>query len=169
MGSGNKSAALIANGLIENYQAIRSLLLPYSTLIAVDGGLHHCRAMGIRPTLLLGDLDSVSREDCDFFTDLPIKRYPVEKDETDVELALRYLIDECQSSSVTLFGVLGKRTDHSVYNLTLLTRYPDQTTIESETEVLFAIRGTKIISTLPGQTLSLFQLAAVLLEFQARG
>ena len=52
-------------------------------IIAADGGRDTLKKFGIQPDLWLGDMDSVQE---DYEEDA--KRYPVEKDQTDLFLAL---------------------------------------------------------------------------------
>ena len=60
---------------------------PEDVVLAADGGYRHCQAAGITPDLLLGDFDSLESE---LPNDLPTHTFPVEKDDTDTMLAIRY-------------------------------------------------------------------------------
>ena len=62
---------------------------------------------------------------------------------------------------LTLFGVLGKRTDHLLYTLSLLSRFPEKLTIRSESELIFAIQKNQAIRVTSGQTLSLIPMGIV--------
>src|SRR5690625_998268 len=57
-------------------------------LVAVDAGLSHLLAAGLRPDLLVGDLDSASPEDLAEVAGTPRLVYPADKSRTDLELAL---------------------------------------------------------------------------------
>lgn len=84
-------------------------------VIAADGGCRHLAAVGVRPDLVVGDLDS-----CESLPDgVPVQRHPVRKDETDTELALRIGYDRGYREFVVLGG-LGGREDHSFANFSLL-------------------------------------------------
>jgi thiamine pyrophosphokinase len=150
------NSALIANGVIEDYSCISSLMKNYSYYVAVDGGLMHCEKMAITPDLIIGDLDSVLPNTLSRYKDIPTLRYPIEKDETDLELAILNVLEH--SKKITLFGALGNRTDHSLYNLHLLRRYPKKVFIETEHETIFAITNKTILSTKEGQTISFIPL-----------
>lgn len=90
---------------------------PDSLIVAVDGGLRHCLACGLTPHWLVGDLDSIPE------TSLPestvIERFPVEKDQTDLELALLKL-EQHAIPSITLVGIDGGRIDHALTNMLLV-------------------------------------------------
>lgn len=68
---------------------------PRAFVIAADSGYDHALAHGIEVDLLIGDMDSVSSEGIlDAETrGIPIIRHRTDKDETDLELALRAAID----------------------------------------------------------------------------
>ena len=60
--------------------------VPGDLVIAADGGLRALQTSGVRPDLLVGDLDSLG--DCPLPADVPLLRFPVRKDDTDTGLAL---------------------------------------------------------------------------------
>ena len=61
-----------------------------ATIIAADSGLDHAVAAGLRPTVLVGDLDSISAHGkmWAYAHELEIDQHPVDKGATDTELAL---------------------------------------------------------------------------------
>jgi thiamine pyrophosphokinase len=78
--------------------------------------------MGVRPDLLIGDLDSV---DPDLVVRLAaagaaIERHPVDKDASDAELALDRAIGSGADEVVVLGALGGERLDHELANLLLL-------------------------------------------------
>lgn len=91
-------------------------------VIAADGGLARARAIGLEPTLLVGDLDSLdpSLVAAAEASGLPIRRSPAAKDESDAELALLAALDE-GATRVTVLGAFGgPRLDHALANVWLL-------------------------------------------------
>ena len=79
-------------------------------VIAADGGLRHTQAIGITPTLILGDFDSLG------YTPAESLVFPVEKDDTDAMLAAREgLRRGCEEFH--FYGSLdGRRLDHTIAN-----------------------------------------------------
>src|SRR3954468_4094533 len=59
-------------------------------IIAADSGLDHAVAAGLRPSVLVGRLDTISalRKMWASAPDLEIEEYPLDKASTDTELAL---------------------------------------------------------------------------------
>jgi thiamine pyrophosphokinase len=91
-------------------------------VIAADGGFKHLIALRRNPDMLLGDFDSLSTEYRELANQRGIHQaeWPVEKDQTDGEIAIRTAVaNGC--SEVILFGCWGgERVDHSIGNLMLL-------------------------------------------------
>jgi thiamine pyrophosphokinase len=91
-------------------------------VIAADGGLVRARGLGLSPAALVGDLDSLAghaaaRAEAE---GLAILRSPVDKDESDTELAVLEAVRR-GARRVTVLGALGgPRLDHALANLWLL-------------------------------------------------
>lgn len=151
------TVAIVANGVIEDYPKIASLIKAHAEVIAVNGGSLHCHKMGIRPDLIIGDCDSLDPKTAKAMSSVPIRCFPSEKDETDLELAVQATYTP-EIKKITLFGALQKRTDHTLSNLHLIRRYPRKVFIENEIESLFAFDGAIDIKCEPGQTISFIQL-----------
>jgi thiamine pyrophosphokinase len=152
--------ALVANGHFQDDPFLLSRIESYPFIIAVDGGLIHCHRLGITPNLILGDLDSVSEDILCLYSNTPIQRYPRDKDQSDLELAVQWVTqNECEE--ITVFGGLGLRADHTLANLMLLKKYPQKLHFENEHEVVFGISGSNEIPCFIGQTISFFALSEV--------
>ena len=46
---------------IKNYEKISSYLQPDDYFVVCDGGLNHCKPLGIKPDLIVGDFDSFDK------------------------------------------------------------------------------------------------------------
>ncbi|MEE3353982.1 MAG: thiamine diphosphokinase [Actinomycetota bacterium] len=86
-------------------------------VIAADKGIDNARQLGIPVDLLVGDLDSAS-DNAEAFA-RSVQRHPVDKDQTDLELALAATL-EAGMQSVTVVGTMAGRVDHALGNLLLL-------------------------------------------------
>ncbi len=113
-----KRIVIVANGPVADPQReLQRHLQPGDRLIAADGGLRHLLALGLRPDYLIGDGDSLpAAADLQGITWL---RYPPEKDETDLELALQWAATQAEPIILVL-AALGGRPDHELANLLLL-------------------------------------------------
>lgn len=155
-------AVIFINGEVDDPAALGAMLQPDDWLVAVDGGLRHAHAMGRAPHVLIGDLDSVSGAEIDWVSAAGgrVLRYPPEKDETDLELALELARAEGYTT-VLLVAALGGRVDHMLGNLSLLAHPAldglDALVVEPGMEI-FLIRGEREIEGRAGDLVSLLPL-----------
>lgn len=89
--------------------------------IAADGGAFLFEKIDIKPDLIIGDLDSLKRSDIKEFSNanIEIVKYPVEKNETDGELAIDYCLDKNFDKIILTFA-MGGRFDQQFANIFLL-------------------------------------------------
>ena len=116
-------AVIFANGAFSSSEQARRALRLDDVLIAADGGVHNCRTLGLWPSVVIGDLDSLSNSDQEALVahGIQIIAYPRDKDQTDLELALNYAI-QIGAEEIVLFGMIGGRLDQTLANLLLLSR-----------------------------------------------
>ncbi len=82
--------------------------------VAADGGLDHALAAGIRPDVLVGDLDSISPAGLDWANaNITVERHPVDKAATDTELALSCAA-AMKPDRIVLLAGRGDRLDHGI-------------------------------------------------------
>ncbi len=114
-------ALIFVNGQIKDIESVRQLLLPYDVVIAADGGTRHALSLDLMPSVIIGDLDSLSRDDRKRVEKAGVKKFesPVDKDETDFELALQYAVG-AGHHRILVIAALGGRFDQSIGNLSLL-------------------------------------------------
>lgn len=119
----HKRAAIFANGEIKDATYLRKSLQAGDLLIAADGGLHHLRGLGLWPSVLIGDLDSVLPEEVEAAKTqgVTIHRFPVDKNETDLQLAVDYAIQQ-GCSEIIIVAPLGGRLDQTLGNIFLLSQ-----------------------------------------------
>jgi len=118
-----KRAVIFANGKMEDWDAAAGLIRGGDLLIAADGGARVAGKLGVTPQVLIGDLDSFSAREVKSLEDGGTKviRYPVEKDETDLELALDFALGE-GAGEILILASFGGRLDQTLGNLSLLNR-----------------------------------------------
>ena len=85
-------------------------------ILACDKGYAWCKQERITPDLVLGDFDSYSGP---LPADVPILRYPVEKDDTDTMLAVRWASGQ-GFGAVRMCCCFGGRLDHLLSNVETL-------------------------------------------------
>ncbi len=112
---------VIITSYIDEPLDLSSVITPDDYVICTDGGYDIACRYDIVPHLLMGDFDSVQRE---LPQNIAIRRFPPEKDFTDLELALQEAV-RLKASRVRIIGGIGGRLDHTVANLQLLSQYSD--------------------------------------------
>ncbi len=85
-------------------------------ILCADGGYKHAKRLGLKPDLIIGDLDSGLKE---YPKEIPCRVYPSEKDKTDTNLCLDYAIGQ-GCTEVVILGGIGGRLDHEFSHLSLL-------------------------------------------------
>lgn len=91
-------------------------------VIAVDGGLSYCGILNVEPDLILGDFDSVSRQEEEAIESLErriperILRLPCEKDDTDTLAALKEGLKRGYTE-FRIYAGTGGRFDHTMANI----------------------------------------------------
>lgn len=94
-----------------------SLLLPIEKddlTIAADGGLRHFEGAARQPDVILGDFDSLG------YVPQGAQVFPVEKDDTDVMLAVRHGLSRGFREFLIYGGMDGPRVDHTIANFQTL-------------------------------------------------
>ena len=153
---------IFANG--EFCQTVNEINLADDDLvIAADGGSSHCQTLGIIPDVLIGDLDSTSKDLIQEWQNAGalVIRHPAQKDETDLELALLHAQAE-GASEIIVYGAVGGRLDMTFGNLLLLA-HPELncpiTLICSGEEVrVLRPRESLVLQGAPGDIVSLLSL-----------
>jgi thiamine pyrophosphokinase len=112
---------ILANGELPDLAKARSLIQSNDHIICADGGTRHALTLGIKPNLIVGDLDSADPEVIQKFREdgVDIASYPRDKNETDLELAIERAIT-WNPKEILIVAALGGRLDQTLANITLL-------------------------------------------------
>lgn len=155
---------IVAGGPLEDLLFLRRRILEEksSELVCADGGARHVMALGVMPQTVIGDMDSLSPEILGNLREggCRILKFPVRKDETDTELALRYALEQ-KPTEIEIHGALGGRIDHTLANISLLVmaaREGIKTRIVDASTELFVISEESEITGKPEEIVSLFPL-----------
>ncbi len=116
-----RQVLLFANGEPPSAQTLALWHREDDLIVAADGGTRHALALGLTPHHLIGDLDSLPssvREEL-VAAGTHFHPHPPEKDETDLELALHWAVEQ-GADRIVVLGMWGGRPDQAVANLLLL-------------------------------------------------
>ncbi|HHX69524.1 MAG: thiamine diphosphokinase [Miniphocaeibacter sp.] len=110
----------VNDNLLKNYSSKADFI------IAVDKGAESLIANNIKIDLLVGDFDSISEKSLNILKErkTSIKKLEIEKDESDTEAALNYLIKN-NYSKIFMLNCTGSRLDHTISNIFLLKKLLD--------------------------------------------
>jgi len=112
----DRQVLLLLNGELALPRLVRRLAARASAVVCTDGGCRHAARLGVTPTVIVGDMDSLPKRLprwkgtaylCDF-----------DEDCSDLEKAFR-LVLRMGADWVWVAGALGGRLDHTLVNLAL--------------------------------------------------
>jgi len=120
--STNKAVIALNGELKGNKEEYKKLIEGKDVLfVAADGGALLLESIGFLPDVIIGDFDSLTDLQCQHYEKMEVEiiKYPVEKDETDGELALQYC-RERGLDNIIIIGFAGGRLDQQLTNIFLL-------------------------------------------------
>lgn len=98
---------------------IKTFIKEDDYIIACDGGLNNCKALEIKPNLIIGDFDSFDEKDLKEYKKIEVIKLPREKDDTDTFFAVKEALRR-KYEDFLLLGLIGNRFDHSLCNISVL-------------------------------------------------
>jgi len=158
-GSETMSAILlVVNGDVKKEHLVMEMSRA-GFVIGVDGGTNIIHALGYTPDLIVGDLDSIREDVLEACRKKGVRilRYPAEKDETDLQLAIEEAM-KLNPRMITCVGIFGDRPDHTLANLQLM-QVPAKAGIHVRCPfdggILYVIDSKLDLKGSPGDTVSL--------------
>lgn len=146
MTGGPRGAIVLADGEVPARKVLDAAWPGWSDdvdlVVAADGGARHAARLALPVDAWIGDGDSVEASELAALAaaGAEIHRVPVDKDETDTELAMTLALDEGATRLVVLGALGGPRLDHALANVTLLAA----PALEGVDTVLFDARATRV-------------------------
>lgn len=98
-------------------ESLRRIIPRNYYAVAADSGLMHFRMLGIKPDMLVGDMDSIPSDVLDDYKikNLPIELFDSRKNSTDSEIAVIKAVSH-GCDSFLFIGAFGNRLDHMLSN-----------------------------------------------------
>jgi len=144
---------VMANGKYPSHAYPLKFLHKAKTIICTDGSANKVQKHGLTPTLIIGDMDSITNIK-DFqkseFLHIP------KQDNTDLEKVFDYCIDS-SINNITVLGATGIRDDLALANLLLSMKYYPKLKIEfiTDTFSIECMKGKMVFNSFKGQLISL--------------
>jgi len=120
-------AVIVGNGCFPNSKRVRNLIDKIKIRVCCDGGANTFIEEGYKPTLIVGDGDSLTPENKEKYSSIFI-RIP-EQETNDQTKAVKQTISLLKQKynishpSILIVGATGKREDHTIGNISLLATY----------------------------------------------
>ena len=115
------NVVILCDGTPPRPEQLKEALKHSGLFIAADGGAFIADSMGVKPDVIIGDLDSYSKTGHESGTVI----HDPDQETNDLEKALAYAYKQ-EASDVTVFGATGKRLDHTLKNLSVLKQFNSQ-------------------------------------------
>lgn len=152
-------AVIFANGTLPDLDSARRILHADDFILCADGGTRHAFDLGLTPHVIIGDLDSITKEERRKMKEVnaQVIQFPQDKNETDLELALEYAVERHYREMV-IVGALGARLDQTLGNIALLAgpRHSEfDIRLDDGIEQAFFCRDESEIEGKPGDIVSL--------------
>lgn len=149
------TTAVVANGEVPASELSVRLLRKMKRVVCCDGALQKLLSVNIIPDVVVGDGDSMDREELSRYG-IP---YHADKSEeyNDLQKALKYcMANGCDN--VLLMGCGGLREDHFIANLSIMSMYSKKMRLPMLTEhgVFNVLRGRAQYHAIPGMQVSVF-------------
>lgn len=92
-------------------------------LIGIEDGAFAVITRGLKLDLAIGDFDTTTHYDEIINNARNVKKFPIEKDEIDLELAIKYVEEYYPDSEVFIYNATLGRMDHELITIKLLIKY----------------------------------------------
>lgn len=142
-----KRAVIFINGESPKKERVLKSIKKSDFIVCADGGTRHASAFGLRPDVIIGDQDSITESLVSKFTKRGVKfeNHPVDKDQTDSELAISYAMDH-GFSELLIVGMTGDRVDHMLGTFFFLSHHTDilQIKIITDTQDIYVLKDNDL-------------------------
>ena len=122
-------------------------------IFCIDKGVEICRACEVIPNFFIGDFDSADGDSVKWAREknIPVEKYPADKDFTDTQLALSRAAEIFGEHVAILTGGFGGRFDHLYSTIFTCAALSRKIILADEREIIFYLRGGE------GTTISFFK------------
>jgi len=153
----NFKTIILANGSFPVHATPFASLHNAKRIICCDGAAQNLLNAGLEPDFIIGDLDSVSDEIKQRFASVLI--HQAEQETNDLTKAVHFCIEN-NWTEITILGATGKREDHTLGNLSLLTDYAEKANVQMLTDygVFNPLLKTAALESYRGEQISIFGL-----------
>ena len=149
------SAVILANGDFPKHPTPLRILKEATSVICCDGAVNNLVDHGLKPTHIIGDMDSISLELKNKYEDMFI--HIADQNENDLRKALKWA-EKNGAKKVSILGATGKRDDHSLANIFTLLEFPSNLEMDTITDYgkFSVVKDEQKFDSFTGEQVSLF-------------
>jgi len=153
----NFRTVILANGAFPKHKIPLGFLHSAEQIICCDGAAQNLIDAGLNPDYIIGDLDSISEEIKKRFSSILL--HIAEQESNDLTKAVDFCLKN-NRTEITILGATGKREDHTLGNLSLLTDYAEKANVQLLTDngVFTPLLETATLESYIGEQISIFSL-----------
>jgi len=153
----NFKTIVLANGDFPKHKIPLEFLHKAEQIVCCDGAAQNLLKAGLKPDVIIGDLDSVSEEIKKQYSSILL--HLAEQETNDLTKAVHFCLEN-NRTEITILGATGKREDHTLGNLSLMTDYAKKVNIQmlSDNGVFTPLLKTSTLESYPGEQVSIFSL-----------
>ena len=112
---------IVAGSKYQNFESYNYLEDDF--LIGIEDGAYEIIKRGLKLDLAIGDFDTTTHYKEIIDNALMVKKFPKEKNEIDLELALKYIETNFPNNEIYIFNATLGRLDHELVTIKLLIKY----------------------------------------------
>lgn len=146
---------ILANGLFPSRPQSLEVLKDAEKRICCDGAADKLIAFGLSPHVIIGDLDSLSKEARIQYESVLIQED--DQESNDLTKAVRYCTEQGYPS-VSILGATGLREDHTLGNISLMLEHFSGIDVQilSDYGIFFLVQSGERIESYVGEKISIF-------------
>ena len=146
--------ALFGNGSNPRHPTVKDRLKSINTFFCVDGGADKLITMGYSPDVILGDLDSIDKENKIYNSTIV---HLEDQSKNDLEKSISWCVNQ-GIKELELFGFSYGRDDHHLANLFIMKNFSDRIKMKMYTDksLIFCINEHSTFLSKANQTVSIF-------------
>jgi len=151
-----KKAVIVCNGSVDT-KFLFMYIQKNDFLICADGGANKLIKTRFAPDVIIGDMDSVTKSTLKKFNKAKLIKFPKEKDQVDLELAINYCVEK-KFKEILILGAFGSRADMSLTNVFVLLQIPKKikAKIVHQNQEIYLVQNKCSIKGIPGEKISFF-------------
>lgn len=155
---------ILANGDYPSHPLPLAILQQAKVVVCCDGAANTYIEKGFTPHIIIGDGDSLDKKNKAKFAH--IIHHSPDTETNDLTKAVNYCLSQGMTR-ICILGATGKREDHTIGNISLLTDYADivdEVVMITDYGVFTPIQTDASFESYPGQAVSIFLFSATPLK-----